>query len=57
MEGAEQIGHHRWMEMKPIIVYPPANTQAGITITYSLFMEELPSPITGELKIRWEQSK
>jgi len=56
-ERAKIIGHHRRMEMKPLIVYLPVNTQTGFTITYSLFTEEVPSPISGELNVRWEQSK
>jgi hypothetical protein len=53
-ERANMIGHHRRLQMKPLIVYLPANTQSGFTITYSLFTEEVPSPITGELQVRWE---
>lgn len=53
-QRAEQIGHHRRMVMKPMIVYLPANTQTGFSINYSVLMEEVPSPISGELKLRWE---
>lgn len=56
-ERSEQIGHHRRMEIKPMTIYLPANTQTEFTITYSMLTEEIPKPITGELKIRWEQSK
>jgi hypothetical protein len=45
------------MDIKPMIVYLPANTQTGFTIPYSMLIEEVPTPITGALKIRWEESK
>jgi len=50
----EKLTHHREWFFDPIAVYFPPSTREGVTIAYEIVSDELPDPITGEIKIVWD---
>jgi hypothetical protein len=54
-QRTDKLSHHEQWPIKPMAVYLPPSARKGFSIEYSVYADELLEPITGELKVRWEQ--
>jgi len=52
----DKLSHHEQWPIKPMAVYLPPSAWKGFSLKYSVYADELLAPITGELKVRWEQA-
>jgi len=56
VQKTDKLSHHEQWPFKPLVVYLPPDTLKGFSIKYSVYADELLKPITGELKVTWEDS-
>lgn len=54
-QRTDKLSHHERILIEPMVVYLPSNTRKSFPIKYSVYADELLEPITGELKVKWEQ--
>lgn len=52
----EKVTHRREWFFDPIAIYLPLTTQEECIVTYEIVADEFPEPITGEVKIVWNQN-
>lgn len=50
----EKLGHLR-KKYIPVVIYLPKSAYDGFTIIYEIIAEEFPTPVKGELNVRWKK--